>query len=336
MLTIGLKTTFRGKIDWVEVLQGEFSNCKVSALGVFSIALKYIRMWACIHACTHTRIHIFHSCFQQKLRSKKDLFLSKLSQFQRLPVWVNLTRTIDRSKEGGPHHFPAVVLPWEAPCVASARCHQKLVLFRLCWNITVWLPAVLRSRLRVLFPWKLPSWDNRGMLSSNGSSTKAASLCQSDPQTPGKSGRAFPLKWIKQQSFSPSRMWKTVISEQKCFAEVHTLAAFTCSPLLISPVWPLNSQGTWLHFYPKEVQTQGKLLRLEQFYVLNTFCLQNRARPDTTSVPNECLWNSVLGNAVIRQRNRTLGTAWATLFRQFYTLQVYKLFVTITIKFLFL
>ena len=145
-------------------------------------------------------------------------------------------------------------------------------------DITVWLLAVL-SGLRVLFPWKLPSWDNCGMLSSKalspGLDTRAASVSKwpTGSEPPGKNGHPFPLKWSKQQFF-------TVWDEQKWFSQVHTSAVFTCLPLLISHarVWRGDSQGTRLHFSPKEVPMQRKLLRLEQLCVLNTFFLQNEAQ----------------------------------------------------------
>lgn len=59
--------------------------CLVSRLGT--------RTRECVYMLARVHLHTAQGCFQQKLRRNKDLF-SELSQFQHLPVWVNLTRMI--------------------------------------------------------------------------------------------------------------------------------------------------------------------------------------------------------------------------------------------------
>lgn len=59
---------------------------------MFVSALKHVCecVLICLHACAHTHVPKFLSA---KMKGK-DLFLLQLSQFQHLPVWVNLTRVI--------------------------------------------------------------------------------------------------------------------------------------------------------------------------------------------------------------------------------------------------
>lgn len=88
--------TFRRQTDRrVEVLRHELSSRQgespAESAGVFSTVEAHAGVG---RAHVRTRSHISQSCFLQKLREKKDWFHPKRSQFQHLPVWVNLTRII--------------------------------------------------------------------------------------------------------------------------------------------------------------------------------------------------------------------------------------------------
>lgn len=90
-----LKTTSlrkNGQLSW-SFAKWTFPAAKSPPQGVFSPVFKHTCVWACIHACTHT--HNFSKLFSAEIKGRgEDWFLPKLSQFQHLPVWVNLTRII--------------------------------------------------------------------------------------------------------------------------------------------------------------------------------------------------------------------------------------------------
>ena len=89
-----MKTTFCKNPTELKFCSMNFPTAK-SPPGVCLVSHLSTRTRECVYTLAHAHIHTFHSCFQQKLRGgKKDLFLSELSQFQHLPVWVNLTRMI--------------------------------------------------------------------------------------------------------------------------------------------------------------------------------------------------------------------------------------------------
>lgn len=174
-------------------------------------------------------------------------------------------------------------------------------------NITVWLLAVL-SGLRVLFPWKLPSWDNCGMLSSKalspGLDTRAASVSKwpTGSEPPGKNSHPFPLKWSKQQSFSLSQMNKTGFPR---FTPQQSSPARHC-------LFHMHVSGDWSHRGQGCISPKRSADAEEAFKVWTALCLkclsspERGTEPGTKSVPNKCLWSSVLGDGVIRERNGTL------------------------------
>ena len=116
MLTAGLKTTFCKNSTEVKFCSMNFPTAKSPPQECLVLHLS-TRTRECVYTLAHVHIHTFHSCFQQKLRGeKKDLVLSKLSQFPHLPVWVNLTRMISfvfSLLYGFFFSLPNPEIPWE-------------------------------------------------------------------------------------------------------------------------------------------------------------------------------------------------------------------------------
>ena len=141
---------------------------------------------------------------------------------------------------------------------------------------------------------------------------------------------------VKQTTVFHRLRWTKVVFPGSHLSSLHLLAIayFTCTCLA------RGFTGDKAAFFPK-----GSADAEEAFKAWTALCLKHLFSPErgtepgTKSVPNKCLWSSILGDGVIRERNGTrvqIGAAGTTLFRQVYTLLVYKLFVTIVIKFLFL
>lgn len=145
-------------------------------------------------------------------------------------------------------------------CSALTMFHHKLFFFKgSIRNITVWLAAVLRSEVEVLFSWKLPSLDNCRMLCPSpllpALNPRPSSLCQSDPQAQSLQARvgcSFPTKWIK------SNTSKSVGCEKTQFLSIISLLSMnkSCFPRFIPSTNPLpahhhmlqtHQSGHWIH-----------------------------------------------------------------------------------------